>query len=163
MKKLIIAAAFAAFLPVMAQAATLEFPSDEPIASVTIPDAWKPKETTSGIDATSDDSAVYLSIDVADEATSDKIIDEAFAFLQKNGVTIDEKTQKESEAEINGMKMKTFDWDGSDKEGPVSIGVAVLSPTEGKLLLITYWGTKGKQDAHDDELVAILNSLKPAE
>ncbi|MBB3407954.1 hypothetical protein FHT87_001857 [Rhizobium sp. BK316] len=161
MKKLIIAAAFAAFLPVMAQAETLEFPSDDPVASVTIPDSWGPKETETGIDAQSEDSAIYLSIDVADEATSDKIIDEAFAFLQKNGVSIEEKTQKESEAEINGMTMKTFDWDGSDKEGPVNIGVAVLSPSEGKLLLITYWGTKGKQDAHDDELIAIISSLKP--
>lgn len=162
MKKLIIAAAFAAFLPMIAQAETLEFPSDDPVATVTIPDNWGPKETETGIDATSDDSAIYLSIDVADEKTSDKVIDEAFAFLQKNGVTIDEKTQKESEAEINGMTMKTFDWDGADKEGPVNIGVAVLSPAEGKLLLITYWGTKGKQDAHDDELIAIISSLKPA-
>ena len=51
---------------------------------------------------------------------------------------------------------------GTDKEGPVNIGVAVLSPSEDKLLLITYWGTKGKQDAHDDELIAISSSLKPA-
>jgi len=55
---------------------------------------------------------------------------------------------------LRALLLQAFAWDGSDKEGRVNIGVAVLSPAKGKLLLITYWGTKGKQDTHDDELIA---------
>jgi hypothetical protein len=162
MKNFVLAVAFAAFLPAISQAATLNFPSDEPVASITIPDSWGPKETETGIDATSDDSAIYIAIDVADAKTSDKVIDDAVAFLEKNGVKIDASTQKQSDEKLNGMAMSNFDWDGTDNDGPVSVGLSVLSPSEGKLLLITYWGTKGEQEKHGNELIAIINSLKPA-
>ncbi|MGO4113605.1 histidine kinase [Rhizobium ruizarguesonis] len=162
MKKLFLAVALAAFLPAVCEAATLEFPSDEPIASITIPDSWGPKETASGIDATSDDSAVYLSIDVADDKSSDKVIEDVFAFLDKNGVKIDESSQKESDGELNGMPVKNLDWDGTDKEGSVNIGLSILSPGAGKLLLVTYWGSKGTQEKHQSELIEMISTLKPA-
>lgn len=144
-----------------AHAASLQFPSDGPIAGITIPDSWNPTETDSGIEATSDDSAIYLSIDIADAKTSDKVIDDAIAFLEKNGVKIDGATQKQSDEKINGMDMTNFDWDGTDSDGPVNIGLSLLSPSAGKLLVITYWGTKGEQEKHGAELQSIITSLKP--
>ena len=163
MKKTIAATVIAAFLPAVSYAATLNFPSEAPIASITIPDTWGPKETETGIDATSDDEAIYISIDVADSETTDKVVEDAIAFLEKNGVKIDSSTQKESSEKLNGMDMTNLDWSGSDNDGDVSVGLSFLSPTEGKLLVITYWGTKGMQDQHGPELQAIITSLKPAE
>ncbi|WP_170975769.1 histidine kinase [Rhizobium sp. FY34] len=165
MKKIFAAAlAIALIQPFGAFAAskTVVFPSDAPVASIAIPESWSPEETETGIEATSDDGAIYLSIDVADERTSDKVIDDAVAFLQGNGVNIDGSTQKQSEDEINGMKMANFDWSGTDKDGPVSVGLSVVSPKPGKLLVITYWGTKGEQEKHGPALLAIINSLHPA-
>jgi hypothetical protein len=162
MKKIIFAAATAMLLlPSASFAETLKFPSDAPLAQITIPDAWGPEETETGIQATSDDSAIYLSIDVADEKTTDKVIDDAIEFLGTNGVTIDASTQKQSEDTFNGMKMSNFDWSGKDKDGPASIGLSLVSPKAGKLLVITYWGTKGEQEKHGKDLMAIINSLKP--
>lgn len=163
MKKALAAAVIAAFLPSVCYAAILNFPSDAPIASITIPDNWGPKETETGIDATSDDDAIYISIDVADSETTDKVVEEAVAFLEKNGVKIDASTQKESNEKLNGMDMTNLDWSGSDNDGDVSVGLSFLSPKEGKLLVITYWGTKGMQEQHGPELQAIIASLKPAE
>ncbi|CAN7406309.1 histidine kinase [Rhizobium sp. LjRoot30] len=163
MKKTIFAAALAAMLlPSVSFAATLHFPSDDPVAEITIPDAWNPKETDSGIDATSDDNSIYLSIDVASAGTSDKVIDDVFKFLADNGVTVDPATQKQSEDEINGMTMTSFDWSGTDKDGDVSISVALVAPKPDKLLVITYWGTKGEQEKNAAALVALITSLKPA-
>src|SRR4051812_4981741 len=160
MKKTLFAAAvMLALIPASSFAGTLKFPSDGPIAQITIPDSWGPEETESGIQATSDDSAIYLSVDIANEKTSDKVIDDAIEFLQSNGVKIDEKTQKQSEDTINGMKMTNLDWSGTDKDGPASIGLSFVSPKSGKLLVITYWGTKGEQEKHGKELMAIINSL----
>ncbi|MCV9997828.1 histidine kinase [Pararhizobium sp. YC-54] len=163
MKKTLAAAVIAAFLPAVSHAATLNFPSDAPIASIAIPDNWGPKETETGIDATSDDDAIYISIDVADAETTDKVVEDAVAFLEKNGVKIDASTQKESNEKLNGMDMTNLDWSGSDSDGDVSVGLSLLSPKEGKLLVITYWGTKGMQEQHGPELQAIITSLKPAE
>lgn len=162
MKKLLAAAAFAAMmLPSSSFAGTLLFPSDKPVAEITIPDSWQPEETETGIQATSPDSAIYFSIDIANEKTTDKVIDDAVAFLEKNGVKIDFATQKQSDDEVNGMKMANFDWDGKDEDGAVNIGLSLVSPKPDKLLVITYWGTKGEQEKHAEALVKLINSLKP--
>ncbi len=161
MKKIIAAAALATMLaPTMSFAETLKFPSEAPIAQISIPNSWGPEETETGIQATSDDSAIYLSIDIADAKTSDKVVSDAIDFLQQNGVVVDEKTQKESDDTVNGMKMSNLDWDGKDKDGPVSIGISFVQPRPDKLLVITYWGTKGEQEKHAKELMALIGSLK---
>jgi hypothetical protein len=161
-KTFIIAAAFAMF-PFLAHAGTLVFPSDAPIASVTIPDAWGPKETISGIEAKSPDSAIYFSIDVATDKDMDKVIDDAVNFLTENGVTLDTATQRDSgDVEINGMNFGSIEFDGKDADGPVEISLGFASPAEGKMLVVTYWGTKATQDAHSADLGEILKSLKPS-
>jgi len=164
MKRIVAAAAFAAaaFVGPSAGAATLSFPSDEPVASITIPDDWGPKETDSGIDAMSADEAVYLAIDVADSESVEQVVTDAVTYLSGAGVTVDTATQKEGSAEFNGLKASTLEWEGTDKDGPVTIGLAFTSPKEGKLLVLTYWGSKGDQDAHGAEIGAILGSIKPA-
>ncbi|MBL0373325.1 histidine kinase [Rhizobium sp. KVB221] len=162
MKTLIAAAVMVATFAAAACAETLNFPSEAPIASITIPDNWGPTETESGIEATSDDKAIYISIDIADAKTSDKVIDDAIAFLEKNGVKIDGSTQKQSDQKLNGMDMTNFDWTGTDSEGDVNIGLSILSPKAGKLLVITYWGSKGTQEKHAQVLGEIITSLKPA-
>lgn len=161
MKRLLLALA-AALLPAMAGAATLEFPSDAPVASITIPDSWKPTETESGIEANSPDTAIYFSVDVATAKSSDKVISDAVDFLAENGVTIDTATQKTSEDTLNGMAMQNFDWDGTDANGPVSIGLSVASPDGERVLVITYWGTKGEQEKHAAALTSIITSLTPS-
>ena len=146
MKKILLATMIA-LAPAAAPAATLTFPSEAPVASITIPNSWGPKETEGGIDATSDDSAIYLSVDVADAKTSDKVISDAIDFLTENGVKIDDSTKKTSTDQINGMDMTNLDWSGTDKEGAVNIGLSFAA---------------GTQEKHAPELLAIIGSLKPA-
>jgi len=161
-KSLVAAALLILSSSAVSHAATLKFPSEAPIASITIPDSWGPKETETGVDATSDDSAIYISVDIADEKTSDKVIDDAIAFLEKNGVKIDGSSQKQSDEKINGMDMTNFDWTGTDSDGDVDVSLSLLSPKPGKLLVVTYWGSKDTEQKHAHELQAIANSMKPA-
>ncbi|MCL6706365.1 hypothetical protein M8R20_05085 [Pseudomonas sp. R2.Fl] len=164
MKKILIAALLAVALPVSALAGTFNLPSDDDaVASVTIPDSWSPTEIEHGVEAVSDDDAVYISLEVADEKSMDQLIEDIFSFLEDNGVEVDPATQGETENEINGMKMSVIEWEGKDGDGPVSVGVVMFSPKPDSLVLMTYWGTKGDQDKHSDDFVGILASLKPAE
>lgn len=163
MKKVLLISMLAFAMPFVAHAETLTFPSEAPIASITIPDNWGPKETTSGVEATSEDSAVYLSADVADVVSLEKVISDAIDFLSNNGVTIDAATMRETPVEkFNGMDMATLDWDGKDADGPVSVGLAFFQTSETKALVVTYWGTKSEEDKHSDALAGILASIKPA-
>ncbi|NTF45498.1 histidine kinase [Rhizobium sp. AC27/96] len=163
MKKiLLIAAALAAF-PMLANAKTLAFPSEAPIASVTIPDNWKPQETETGIDANSPDAAIYFALDVASGDNVEKVIGDAVDFLDKNGVKIDASTRKDDDSnEVNGMKMSILNWQGTDADGPVNINLGVLSPAPNKILVLTYWGSKDDQAKHEKEVLDIIGSIKPA-
>lgn len=164
MKSILFAALLAVALPVSGYAATFNLPSDDaPVASVTIPDSWSPTEIEHGVEAMSEDEAVYIALEVADEKSMDQLIEDIFSFLQENGVTVDPETQGESENEINGMTMSIIEWEGEDESGPVSVGVVMFAPNPDKLVLMTYWGEKGGQDKHSDDFVEILASVKPAE
>ncbi len=161
MKKLLLASVLVLQMPIAAFAATLEFPSDAPVASIEIPDSWGPKETETGIDATSEDGAIYFSVDVADQKSSDEVTSMAIDFLGQNGVKIDPSTLKESpEVEINGMKVSTLDYQGTDKDGPVDVSLG-FAPAGDKVLIFTYWGSKDTQEAHSEEVVKMLASMKP--
>ncbi|CDZ48598.1 hypothetical protein [Neorhizobium galegae] len=162
MKKALLIAVLVMAAPMLAEAKTLKFPSDAPIASIKIPDSWNPKETDTGVDATSSDDAVYLSADVAELKSMDKTVTDAIDFLKEVGVTVDPKTLKETPVEeFNGMQMTTLDWDGKDENGPVSVGLALIQTSPTKGLVVTYWGTKGDEEKHQKELVDILLSIKP--
>lgn len=163
MKKIVFLAAALAAFPMLANAKTIAFPSDAPVASVSIPDSWKPQETETGIDSTSPDSAVYFSLDVATDANVDKITDDAVNFLAKNGVKVDASTRKDDDSnEVNGMKLTLLNWQGNDNDGAVNITLGILSPAPDKMLILTYWGSKGDQDKHKQEVLDIIGSIKPA-
>ncbi|MGV1760392.1 histidine kinase [Rhizobium sp. A22-96] len=165
MKKKIIALALLVFAsPLAVHAATLKFPSEKPVASITIPDSWKPEETDSGVQGTSADSAIYLSADVASSKSMDKVVTDAIDFLAKNKITVDPSTRKETPVtDVNGMQMTTLEWDGSDEDGPVSVGLLFVQTSGDNALVVTYWGTKGEEDKHAAEVQAIIASIKPVE
>ncbi|MDK4743633.1 histidine kinase [Rhizobium sp. CNPSo 3464] len=162
MKHTLLVAAVAISFPMFAHAETLQFPSEEPIAEVSIPHSWGPKETETGIDATSPDSAIYFSIDIANDATMNKTVDDAVDFLVKNGVNIDAKSKHEfPDTTLNGMKLGHLEWDGTDKDGPVHVQLAFAQPSEHKMLVITYWGSTEDEAKQDDAVSGIISSLKP--
>ena len=146
-----------------AYAGEIKFPSDAPVASVTFPDGWGEKETDSGIDATAPDESIYLSVDVAEPKDTNQTVTDAVTWLKENGVTVDTATAKESKGKLNGMEAVNVDWDGTDKDGPVSISLAAVAVTADKVLVVTYWGTKGEQEANAAAMNSIINSLKPAQ
>lgn len=162
MKKLVFTAAIAILFSTAAHAGTMSFPSDDPVATITIPDSWKPKETDTGIDATSPDNAIYLSLDIASADETEKVVKDAADYLQKKGVTVDKTTTKQTTDTLNGMPVAVFDMDGKDEDGPVSISIAAVGVNDKTNLVLTYWGTKGDEDKDAQQFVNILHSLKPA-
>jgi beta-lactamase class A len=162
MKKLVFATFAALLLGSAAGAGEITFPSDAPVATLTIPDDWSPKETETGVDATSPDDAVYLSADVADAKSTDAVVKDALKYLQDQGVTVDAASAKQTEGKLNGMPMFAVDWTGTDKDGPVSISLAAVTVSDANNLIFTYWGTKGDEDADQGTIGDILKSLKPA-
>jgi hypothetical protein len=140
---------------------TFKVPDEASFASITIPDDWKSKEIDKGVESQSADDEVYFAVEATDTKGMDKSIEEAVDFLKEQGVTVDLKTQKQSEGKINGMDGVDITWNGTDKEGPAIISLTVLGVRKDKALLITYWGSPDGTKKHDKELGAILKSIKP--
>jgi hypothetical protein len=89
------------------------------------------------------------------------VVSDAIDFLTKNGVKIDKSTQKdEGDQVINGMKMGTLGWQGTDEDGAVDVELGFLQPNPKKLLVVTYWGSKDGGSKHDAEIAAMIESLK---
>jgi len=163
MKNLILAAAATLLLATTAHAGEVKFPADAPVATITIPDAWKTTPTDSGIEVSSDDDAVYFSIDAQDAKDTNETLKEAIDYLNSQKVTVDESTKKEEKGKLNGMDAYNVYWQGKDSDGPVTIGFTALAANAEKTLVITYWGGTEEQKKHGDEIGAIFNSLKPVQ
>ncbi|MET3612385.1 hypothetical protein ABID16_000690 [Rhizobium aquaticum] len=163
MKMLIIAASAALLFASTAYAKQWDIPSNRPVASIEMPGSWKTNETATGLEGTSDDGAVYFSVDLASPKKMDGIIDDAAKFLDDQGIKIDTNTQKYSEDKLNGKDIIYISWSGTDKDGPASVGLAVLILDEKTVLVLTYWGTQGDEDKHTSEIGKILNSIKLAQ
>lgn len=144
-------------------AGELQFPSDDPVATITFPDDWTAKETETGIDAISPDESIYFALDVAEAKDTNAVVEEAVKYLASQGVTVDTATAKESRGTLNGMEVVNVNWSGTDKDGPVTIGLAALAANAEKVLVATYWGTQGEQDKNSAAMDAIINSLKPVQ
>ncbi|HZG28358.1 hypothetical protein SAMN05421890_3884 [Ensifer adhaerens] len=162
MKNFVLAAAAALLLSTAAQAKDFSIPSEKPVASIAMPDSWTANETDSGLEGTSADSAVYFAVDISEATALDKTIPEAVKFLEDQGVKIDEKTEKQKQDKLNGKDAVFVSWAGTDKDGPATIGLAIVVLDEKTALILTYWGTKGEEDKHGAEINSIIGSIKSA-
>ena len=162
MKNFVMAAAAALLLSTAAQAKDFNIPSEKPVASISMPDGWTANETDSGLEGTSADSAVYFAVDISETGALDKTIPEAAKFLEDQGVKIDPKTEKQKQDKINGKDAVFVSYAGTDKDGPATIGLAIVVLDEKSSLILTYWGTKGEEDKHGAEINSIIGSIKAA-
>jgi hypothetical protein len=162
MKKLSLALLLALALLTPSYGKTFKLPTEESIASITIPDDWKSKEIDDGVESQSADGEVYFYVEATDAKGLEKCIEEAVKYLQGQGVTVDEKSMKQSEGKLNGMNVIELDWKGKDKEGDAEISLSVVEVTKDKALLLVYWASPEGTKKHIKTLGEIASSVKAA-
>lgn len=162
MKKLLIILSIALLTTIPMDAKTFKLPNDDfAIASIDIPDSWKPAEFENGVSGQSADDAVYLSVAaVGSEKGMSAEIDDTFEMLKKHNVTLDDSSKKENKFKINGMDATELLFQGKDEDGPAAISITFV-PIKDKLIIFTYWVTTSKEKEHQQEVGKIVNSLKP--
>ena len=143
-----------------ALAKSFKLPEKNPAATMSIPDSWKPVEIDDGIQATSPDGSVYMSIEVGDVGNIDDLIENTFAYLKKNKVRIDDSTKKDSTTTVNGVEIRDFRWTGRDKDGPTEVGISFIPVAQEKVLLLTYWASPAGSKKYSDAIISILSSIK---
>ena len=93
MRSTLLAAFAMLLLGTAAEAETMTFPADAPVASVDFPDDWESTDTGAGAATSSPDGMVQFYLDIADGKTVESVVEEAITFLGENGVTVDPATQ----------------------------------------------------------------------
>ena len=151
-----------AFLGVIAvDAKTYKLPNDDfAIASIEMPDTWKPKVVENGIYGQSADDAVYISVvAVGSEKGMSGEIDDTFEMLKTHNVTLDESSKKENKFKIGSLDATELLFQGKDEDGPAAVSICFV-PMKDKLIIFTYWVTTAKEKEHQEEVGKIANSLK---
>ena len=162
MKTLLTLIALAFLGVVAADAKTYKLPNDEfAIASIDIPESWKPSEVDRGVECQSSDDAVYLSIvAVGNEKGMNAEIEDTFSMLKTHKVTLDDSTKKENKFKIGSLDASELQFQGKDEDGPAAVSI-VFVPIKDKVVVLTYWVTTAKEQEHQKEVGTIVNSLKP--
>jgi hypothetical protein len=144
-----------------ADAKTFKLPNDDfAIASIDMPDSWKPKEIDNGVAGQSADDAVYLSVvAVGSEKGMEAEIDDTFEMLKSHNVELDESTKKENKFKVGAFDATELLYQGKDEDGPAAISITFV-PIKDKLIIMTYWVTTAKEKEHQAEVGKIVNSLK---
>ena len=146
---------------VSADAKTFKLPDDDfAVASIDMPDSWKPKEIDGGVAGQSADDAVYLSVvAVGIEKVMKAEIEDTFEMLKNHNVELDESTKKEEKFKIGSLEATELLYQGKDEDGPAAVSI-VFVPIKDKLIIMTYWVTTAKEKEHQAEVGKIINSLK---
>jgi hypothetical protein len=162
MKKLLTLIAVAFLGTISVHAKTFKLPNDDfAIASIDMPDSWKPKTYDNGISGQSEDDAVYLSVvAVGSEKGMQAEIEDTFEMLKTHDVTLDESTKKENKFKIGALDATELLYQGKDEDGPAAISICFV-PIKDKMVIFTYWVTTAKEKEHIQEVGKIVNSLKP--
>ena len=144
-----------------AEAKTFKLPNDDfAIASIDMPDSWKPKDVETGVEGESPDGAVYMSIvAVGSEKGMSGEIDDIFEMLKSHNVTLDDSSKKENKFKAGSFDATELLYQGKDEDGPAAVSICFV-PIKDKLVIMTYWVTTAKEKEHLEEVGKIVNSLK---
>ena len=82
-------------------------------------------------------------------------------FFAESGVKIDPKTQRKTEAKINGLDVIDIGWDGVDKDGPTKVSLSVVILSDTKIGLLSYWGSPAGEKKYAAQLKSIADSIQP--
>ena len=163
MLKTLLALCLLVALPAMAQAKAFKLgdDSDDSITWITIPDTWEPSTFDNGVEGTSPDKETYVAAEIVDGSGLDAAAKDEDEFFAKQKITIKEETKKEKEIEMNGLHGYDVQWEATDADGPTHVSLTMLKVAEGKLLMLTYWGSEAGEKSNIADLQTISGSIKP--
>jgi len=143
-----------------AVARTFPVPPDAPAITVTTPDNWKVREIDYGFSAMSPGDDVYFSVEYAsgDKAVG-KMMDDNETWMKENKIKSVKPTVEAGK--INGVDIKHYEFDTTDDDGKTLVDFFLI-PAGKSLAMLTFWGSEAERNKHQDEIVSIMNSVKPA-
>jgi hypothetical protein len=160
----VLSAALFAFLLLVSpvSAKTYPIPSENPVATISMPNSWEPNEYDKGVEGTSKDGQFYFAIEAVESKDVGDATKEAMVWFRKQGVKLDNDSRTVNETTLNDLPVLTMTFKGRDKDGPTEVTlilVKVLKPNS--FLLIYAWGSEKAAQDNIKDIDKILASLAP--
>ena len=149
------------FMPVAGFAKTFGIPSDNPVATISIPEKWEPEPYEDGVEAKSPDDGVYVAVEMVRASDVGSATKEGVEWFSKQGIKLDEESLKSQEMKVNGLDTFNIYMTGKDDKGPTEADLTLVATNaQGKFLMIYFWGSEKAQKENADDLKAIAASLQ---
>jgi hypothetical protein len=140
--------------------------SGAPVATITLPDDWKPEAGAYGVEATSPDGASFVVAKIIkpDEKSASDYNDQTTNYIQSQGVVFpevkgdDEPKTTDTDTKINGLDafVSRLDENTTFKGAPTTVTYYAIPFGETQTLNVI---TRGAKD--DKTLAAIVDTIKP--
>lgn len=143
-----------------ALAGKLALTSADPVAIVTIPDAWSGTKIARGLEIKTPDDEVYLWFELVAPADMPTVQKEHDVYFDKQGVKITGASET-TKIEVKGRPWSVTELKATSKDGPSIIRYVAINPNvpSGKIILMTYWASPGGDKIHDAAMQALLDGI----
>jgi hypothetical protein len=105
------------------------------------------------------DGEIYVTLAFFDAETGGAAAVATKTFLDKEGVTVEDKPKSEETSTVNDMAINQSIHKGTDKDGPCEISISVVSVAPGTGLMITSRGSTDAADKNKESVDKIINNI----
>ena len=146
-----------------AAARTFPIPPDRPVATIDVPDDWRPISIPDGVEG----AAMNVKVRIAAEFISAPDLDAASAMatakLRQSGVMVGSETGRAARRRLNGLDALKIDYSGTDPNGESDITIILVAvPARAGFVAVCYWGEDEAQESVSNDLQSIAESVELA-
>lgn len=145
-------------LPALAKSYSIG--DSRPVATVTIPDSWEVETIEDGIEATSADEGVQVTVEAVQIKDVETATREGIKYFAESGVKIDPSTQTQKEMTMSGKPAVDISWKGRDSDGPTNVSLTFVILSEKDSILLYLWGDDKSIVQNAAALQAISESIR---
>lgn len=162
LRKTVLALAFAlaGFNGAPAMAGALQITEADPVAVVTVPDAWTTAKVKRGVEIRTPDEEIYIWFELVAPGEIDTLQKEHNSYFEKEGVTITGASETMKQ-EVNGKAWSFTELKAKSKDGDSIIRYIAINPNlaSGKIIMMTYWASPEGDKEHDAAMKALVDSI----
>ena len=162
LRKTVLALAFAlaGFNGAPAMAGALQITEADPVAVVTVPDAWTTAKVKRGVEIRTPDEEIYIWFELVAPGEIDTLQKEHNSYFEKEGVTITGASETMKQ-EVNGKAWSFTELKAKSKDGDSIIRYIAINPNlaSGKIIMMTYWASPEGDKEHDAAMKGIIDSI----
>ena len=134
-------------------------PEKNPAATLSIPDSWTIENIEYGYSAKPSDGSLFFSVEYAGPSRVEKMVDNNTEWMKENHIKPKGKPL-EKDIEVGGLSAKLLHFDATDEEGDTLVDFLFIGGGNGRVIMLTLWGSEDELKANEADIEKIKGSIK---